>query len=290
MAVNERNTEGEERDPRLDRLYAQTGLEEPRAELDQAIRAAARREVRARPQALGARLRKWRLPMSIAAVVVLSVSLVTLMREEGVDRLEEGLPSTTAEPEAPAAPSLGDTQLKATGGANSPGRAQAPAAQALPAPVAEPAQRARRLDAPAANRGKPAEPFRAETRQRATDAAKESASPQPAPAAEAPEKTPARGAGGALRAPASSIPPVPAETEQDLAGKRALMKSERTLTDSQLDTLLRELDGASPEAWLEKIEALRRQGKTDEADKLLAEFRRRFPKHPVPLPDGGSGN
>jgi hypothetical protein len=298
MALNERNTTaGAERDPRLDRLYAQSAREEPRAGLDEAIRAAARREVQARPQALGARLRRWRLPISIAAVVVLSASVVTLMREEGADRLEEGLSTTTAEPGAPAAPSVGDAKLEARESAESPDRTQVPAPQELPAPAAgltapsgKETQGTRRLDAPAARRAKPAEPFPAEIRQRGADAAKESASQQPEPAAEAPAKTPAPGAARALRAPAPSIQEPPTETEQDLAGKRAFNKSERSLSDSQVNALLQELDGASPEAWLEKIEALRRGGKNDAADEVETEFRRRFPKHPVPAHDGGRGN
>jgi len=288
MALNEHKTGSAERDPLLERLYAETGREEPRAELDQAIRAAARREVRARPRALGARLRRWRLPISIAAVVVLSVNLVTLMREEGVDRLEEGLSPRTAEPGAPAAPPFGDAKLEASQSARSPGRTQAPAARALPAPATEQAQRARRRDAPAAIGDKRAEPFQAEIREQAADAAKEeSALAQPAPAGEASPKEPAQ---GAARVPSPSIQSAPAETERDSAGARMLMKSERSLTRSKIAAVLQELDKAPPQAWLEKIEALRHQGKNDEADELMAEFRRRFPNHPVPVRKGGPVN
>jgi len=35
----------------------------------------------------------------------------------------------------------------------------------------------------------------------------------------------------------------------------------------------------SPEAWLERIAGLRRQGKDEEADKALAEFRKRYPDY-----------
>src|SRR6266403_2312881 len=38
----------------------------------------------------------------------------------------------------------------------------------------------------------------------------------------------------------------------------------------------------SPEAALERIAELRRQGRHDEADKALAEFRRRFPNYQIP--------
>jgi alkanesulfonate monooxygenase SsuD/methylene tetrahydromethanopterin reductase-like flavin-dependent oxidoreductase (luciferase family) len=38
----------------------------------------------------------------------------------------------------------------------------------------------------------------------------------------------------------------------------------------------------SPERWLERIAELRRAGRDDEADRLLAEFRRRFPDYRIP--------
>lgn len=38
----------------------------------------------------------------------------------------------------------------------------------------------------------------------------------------------------------------------------------------------------SPERWLERIAELRRAGRHDEADRLLAEFRRRFPDYRIP--------
>lgn len=290
MAVNERrDIDGAERDPGLERLYAESSLDVPPVELDQAIRAAARREVRARPQALGARLRKWRLPISIAAVVVLSVSIVTLMREEGSDRLEEGL-SPPAEPGVPAAPAVGDSKLKAGESAESPDRGQAPAPRAAPAPAAglvmpsaKEAQEPGRHDAPAARRAKPAQPFTKEKRQPTEDTAQGSASRQPEAA-----KTPLPGAARVLRAPASSIQGGTSETEEDSAGKPSFMKSERSLRDSTVSALLRELEDASPEAWLQKIDALRREGKNAEADELKQEFQRRFPRYTAPNPGSGA--
>jgi resuscitation-promoting factor RpfA len=102
MALNDIDTD---RDPALDQAYASGVREEPRAQLDAAILAAARREAGARPQALGARLRRWGAPMSVAAMVMVSVSLVTLVRDEGGDRLlHPGAPTYRGEePAVPAA-------------------------------------------------------------------------------------------------------------------------------------------------------------------------------------------
>ena len=37
-----------------------------------------------------------------------------------------------------------------------------------------------------------------------------------------------------------------------------------------------------PEKWLERIVQLRQQGKHEEADKALAEFRKRYPDYKIP--------
>jgi hypothetical protein len=72
-----------ERDATLAAIYRASEQEVPPSALDAAILAAARREVGARPRRIGYSFtHSWRLPLSIAAVLVLSVSLVTLMREE----------------------------------------------------------------------------------------------------------------------------------------------------------------------------------------------------------------
>ena len=52
--------------------------------------------------------------------------------------------------------------------------------------------------------------------------------------------------------------------------------------DADVKRHLLELDRAPPPAWLERIGALRKEGRTGEADALLAEFRRRYPEVSVP--------
>lgn len=39
---------------------------------------------------------------------------------------------------------------------------------------------------------------------------------------------------------------------------------------------------ASPERWLERIADLRKQGRHEEADKALAEFRQSYPGYAIP--------
>ncbi len=76
------------RDAALTAIYRAAPADVPPATLDAAILAAARREVRARPREAGFSFRSLRVPMSIAAVLALSVSLVTLMREEAPELTE----------------------------------------------------------------------------------------------------------------------------------------------------------------------------------------------------------
>jgi TolA-binding protein len=42
------------------------------------------------------------------------------------------------------------------------------------------------------------------------------------------------------------------------------------------------LANASPEQWLQGIDDLKRQGKHEEAERELAEFRKRYPNYRIP--------
>jgi hypothetical protein len=42
------------------------------------------------------------------------------------------------------------------------------------------------------------------------------------------------------------------------------------------------LEQEPPGKWLERLVALRKEGRTGEADELLAEIKRRFPDQPLP--------
>jgi hypothetical protein len=46
--------------------------------------------------------------------------------------------------------------------------------------------------------------------------------------------------------------------------------------------IVAELEGRPPAVWLERITTLRRDGRTEDADALVAEFRRRHPDEPLP--------
>jgi hypothetical protein len=50
----------------------------------------------------------------------------------------------------------------------------------------------------------------------------------------------------------------------------------------QRERVAAERDVATPEQDLERIAGLRKQEKHDEADKALAEFRKRYPEYKIP--------
>jgi hypothetical protein len=334
MTTNGRTSGGTpgdaERDPRLDRLYRETVREEPPARLAAAILAAARREVGARPRAVSPRLRAWRVPVSIAAVVVLSVTLVTLVREEGGGKLEppsaadrysrsaETAPVPPAAvspdtPEAAKAPAAtpaarDDVALGATASAKiaeeasrpaagaSAGRSAAPEPQAPPRAAAPAPQPFQAAPAPREQRpvlaadqaaGAGVATQSAGTRSSEGESSVAPAEPtavRPSPAARMMQRDRAAAseAAGSMSAPPPPAASAPAEKPRVRPEARA-MQAERPLPDTaRVAGLLKEFEPQPPEKWLEKIEALKREERKEEADGMLAEFKRRFPNHPLP--------
>lgn len=144
----------EPEDAQLAKLYHESAAPEPSAEMDQAILAAARREVHARPRRVGPWLRKWRVPVSIAATLVVSASLVMVAVEEGGNRMDGSPPMAPAparkEAVAPGTPATDDLAARGRSAATpegSPGhRADAPSPIASKSsPKREPASEARPL-------------------------------------------------------------------------------------------------------------------------------------------------
>ena len=112
MAIDHDNLE---RDAHLARLLEAAEREEPPVALDAAIRAAARRAVSARPQIVDQTAggggeaglppwrakRNWYVPVSIAAVLVMSASLVTIVQQEKGDELAQPPRSAPAPAQKP---------------------------------------------------------------------------------------------------------------------------------------------------------------------------------------------
>jgi len=237
-------------DEKVAQRYRELGAEEPPRALDDAILAAARREAAARPGALQARSsrQRWYAPLATAAVLVLAVAVTLNMQIE-----KPGVESPVQQPvpraEQPAAkPSSPEAQA--------PPRAVADdVARAAPAPSApKAAALARRTEPPAF-------------------------APDPPPqAAAAPAPAPSAGASGTL---AGATP----EREQRAA--RADLSRERPPAPAAAEAMAKRMEAPArapaenPERELERIAELRAQGRQDEADRALAEFRKRYPDYRI---------
>lgn len=301
----------ESQDPRVSAAYRRLGEEPPPQALDAAILAASRRAVGAGPRRAGAsRVRRWTLPVSVAAVVVLTVSLVVRMQLERPDL--EALPTFGLEKQARDAkqpppvtsqrdePARAEPEVKTEGMPSTAAQESiATLAPAAPAPAAAPPApaEAKRNELAGGEPKAKADAVRsAAERERRTARAPSAPAPAAAPPARqfvpeppAPKSAPAESVpppvAGAVRAPAS---PSAAEDRAAQALREDSAAAGRLASGAALEDraqLAPEAAGKkeeSPREWLERIARLRREGHVKEADDSLAEFRRRHPDYEIP--------
>jgi hypothetical protein len=249
---------------KMSRRYRELPREEPPRHLDDAILAAARRAVHTRPAPLvvPSGRQRWYFPLAAAAIILLAVAVTMHMERE--QPAEEMLSSNTVT--APAAareaapPATGRFEMR------DEARAQKPA----PAPSAD--ERAKREAAPA------------ELQKAQEPASPAVAAPQAAPSPPPPTQDAIvreQNAAGAVMGRAEAEKPSPqvaapaARPAPALEAKRRLDEGARSA--SSLSAFARQ----SPEQWLQGIADLRKQGRHEEADKELAEFRKRFPDYRI---------
>ena len=249
---------------------------EPPPALDDAIRAAARRAVAAKPVSS---TRRWALPASIAAVLALSIG-VALHVEREKPLVVDGTPVPSGSAEYPVTPAP----------AEEPAMAPAPKADASAkdsaAAIRSPEPKALREEARIASPGlspqrmAPPNPAANEVAPQAAPA------PAPAPAAAVPfaAPVPSLPAAPAIPSPPAATPPAPA-TADAARGAPSSATSAATLSVAPMRAK-REAAGASvakeavastPDKRLERIAELRAAGRHAEADEALAIFRRDYP-------------
>jgi hypothetical protein len=251
--------EMDERDPRVSRAYREEAHLGPGKALDARILAAAREAA----SQTGPRRGWWRrfaVPVSAVAVAVVATTLALLMEQEAqhLPDLRETAPQSAPVREEPHEPS-GDMDIPgADGGKTGRSKAapvQAPAPQS--APVAGPARSEVPVPAPAAPPAESADRVgpEAEAREWSTESA--------VPAAP----------GMSAKPPA--VMSVPAGREAGPAGKAegSGIISPRSLGKAQAE---------SPEAMVERIRMLQREGRDAEAQALLDELQRSYPDFPLP--------
>jgi hypothetical protein len=293
-------------DDKLARAYRALAKEEPPAALDAKVLDAARRA--ARPSLS----RRWGVPVSIAAVLVLATGLVLEMRSQrpGIEtspgsanapaemrpqepRDELSPEATTARPKARKAEEALREQKKSPNAdvpapQSPPRRSAAPIEQPPQAPEAEVAPAPRRDFAPT-----PKEELAPKQKLEFAPTPKPELAPAPHAAPEAPARTRAAPAPSAGAAPAAAsavpaAPPAPAaaqppraapQPESNVSRERAPLATDATAS-GRLEKRAAAKDDAANE--LEAIAKLRAEGRDEEADRALEEFRARHPGYVIP--------
>jgi hypothetical protein len=227
---------------RLGRIHARAASPAPPPQLDAAILARSREAVRARQ-----RPRRWWIPASVAATALIAFSLVTRIQQEVQHEPPSADAAIAAAP--PATATGGDKESAPAVDASRPSvPAAVPAdSTAETAPVA-----ATRLAAPAAEAPPSPETL-----------ALQANAPTGKRAVPARQAVPRR----AQAAPATDEPP----TGTASAGQ------ESSLAAPTADNTGRIAPRMTPEAWLEKIEALESQGSTEEAARQRALLEEAYP-------------
>lgn len=264
------------RDP-LSRSYREAAAEQPSADLDAAILAAARRAAGAGPQAAGSKTQRvrrswisqWSAPLAAAAVIVLAVALTVVL-----ERDPEVMDFGEASRQRPVASAPAPVLERAPAASKSPAPAESPAPEK--SLLAKRSGEARKAVPPAAV----PEPFRrdarlSEIRDKQTDL------PDDAPGQR------------------MQMPSVESDTTSGVAADSAVAPSaeRKTLAKSKQEAnavaapsamrreALEEVAVAptmGAQARLSAIEALYARGHDDEADRALAVFCRDFPDHKLP--------
>jgi len=233
---------------KLERAYRGLAREEPPAALDASILEASRRAVRPRSSS------RWAVPVSIAAVVMLSVGVTLQMQRE-----EPGIETSAPRSAPPPQPEP----------ARAPEKEATP--QGLPAPKPQ-----RSPAAPSPARRDKLEQ-RAVQKPNADAAARVREEPPAAPPAvmhSAPVPFPAQ----QNAAPAADVAPEAVRSAPAPAAAGATVKRIAPLARPQAaeDQAI-----ADPERELERIAQLRVQGRNPEADRALEEFRKRHPDYRI---------
>lgn len=230
----------------LSGYYRAGSTEEPPAHLDAAILAAARREV-----ALSRFARSWHLPASVAAVLVIGVSLALMTKD-----IEDSLPP-----------------------ADTPAGTAEQARQAGPAQTMKRKAESRPEPRPGVERE--SRPSRDRSARLDRDAESQNSTAAETDPADTPASVVAPAPGPALKQFEAAAPPEAAAQRKDgladaVEEKRAAAELHKEAAPSSA------APGDPPEEWLKRIGELLRDGKTSEAREQLAGFRKRYPDYRLP--------
>jgi len=278
----------EPRDPDIDAAYRSTAREEPPRALDERILAAAHRAVDARPVPVRTSFaQRWRVPVAVAATVVLSVTVTLMVYEsEQTPPLPEALsPGKIRENHvAPGAAGRGDLDKAPGAREPQPSKLQE---ERRAAPQTEGSRPAAPFSQDALRQAPAQEPNRGQSDDSGSAPAPfpaEPARPATPPAAIAPRAKDAeaplakkREAAGPAPAPAAEAERAPSMTRERALADRPTGRTERDAAGGAAQSVLQ-----SPEEWIAEIRRLKKAGQAEEAQRLLGQFRERFRDYPLP--------
>jgi hypothetical protein len=226
----------DERDPKVSQRYRELGREEPPGELDAGILAASRRAAETRLAPLVPPTGRRRWYFPVAAAAIITLAVAVTVHMERSQPDAEDI--APPPPAAPPVPAAPEL------------RKEAPPARLEPSPSKPEAA------------GQPSGPRRFTPEP-----------PQPAAPPAAPAPLP-RPADAMQERRSADVQPESRVRANESSQPQAVPREAPSGASARL--LGQVAKAQSPEAALERIAELRRQGKHDEADKALAEFRRRY--------------
>ncbi|HEY6241125.1 MAG TPA: hypothetical protein VIW78_09825 [Burkholderiales bacterium] len=267
----------EPRDEELSGIYRDAEGPRPPQRVDDNILAASQRVAGARPRPAGAGFaRRWGTPVALAATMLVTATL-TLMVFERESALE------TKAPEAPRADRLAKISPSEPKRADQAATSSVAELQAA-APETAIRQAAARRDqteqgpgesAAASERLGTAQPALVPEVPRTSEVLRKSEEAKPAPAA-----APAANLYSGERALADQPAPAAASAAGALRGPTSTPQSVEVI--GGLSRSLADAKERTPEKWLEDIRQLKINGKTTEAERELAEFKKRYPDYRLP--------
>jgi len=255
-------------DDDISRRYRELPREEPPRHLDDAIRAAARRAVHTRPAPLVVPTgrQRWYFPLAAAAIIVLAVAVTMHVERE---QPSEELVTAPAAPAGPPPLARDMTREETQAEKPTPEKPQSAPQPERRRKTESADSRQLRDSAPPPELQKAPEPA-AVLEQNTAEALKGRAqAPQSAPA---PQAAPP---------PVPEAKPLPQAPMAGAASPRASAELRRSDEGARAASSVSAYALRSPEQWLQGIADLRRQGRHEEADKSLAEFRKRYPDYRI---------
>jgi hypothetical protein len=290
----------EQRDEELSRIYRDAEGPRPAQRVDDNILAASQRVagLARRPGRIGF-ARRWGVPVALAATVLVTSTLALMVyeRQSGLDAIAPQVPRAGRPAKASPAEPKRAAQPEKSPPAELPRVAPQPAPPVPQAAV--PLDRAKQRTVETAFSGKGPATGRSERVPevpRGFEILRKSEEVKPAPVAPAPgaSVSPADLPGANQAAPLQDAPRAPEIRQQappvaGLASRAgSLRESGSTFQGSSIAAIVGnrvavpEATERTPEKWLEDIRKLKTEGKATEAERELAEFKKRYPDYRLP--------